>query len=141
MEFEFKISECNFNSMFIPSQNGFLFLKMLFVFICVCLLICSSCACRCQQTPEEYIVSSGIRVTVDQCVFWEPNLGPLKEQQVRLTSEPSLQISSVSLIKSKFPWECVKSHSNTCIYFFSIWIKVGCMACFYFLCHLGLLII
>lgn len=74
----------------IASQKGFLFLfqKILFVLMSVCLLVCISYTCRCPQRPEERVMCSGNGAKIgDQCGFWQLNLGPLKEQQVLLTSE------------------------------------------------------
>jgi hypothetical protein len=49
---------------------------------------------RCLWRPEEGIRSLGTGVTDGcelSCEFWESNLGPLEEQPVLLTLEPSLQ--------------------------------------------------
>ena len=46
------------------------------------------------RRPEERVRSQGTRVTGGcelPCGCWELNLGPLEEQPVFLTSEPSLQ--------------------------------------------------
>ena len=56
--------------------------------------MCAWCAWR----PEEGAGSFGTGVTDDgepPCGCWMPNLGPLEEQPVLLTSEPSLQALNV----------------------------------------------
>lgn len=56
----------------------------------------------CHQRPEEGIKSLGTRVTNFYelpCGYWEPNLGPLNEQQVLLTAEMSLQLP-VTVLKA-----------------------------------------
>jgi hypothetical protein len=64
--------------------------------LCVCMFclrmsLCLICAC-CQLNPEEGVRSTEARVSgscVLLCDCWGPNPGPLYEQQVLLTTEPS----------------------------------------------------
>ena len=60
------------------------------VCVCVCVL------CRCLQRSEDGVRFPGAGVSYRQLWaiwhgYWDPNLGPLEEQQALLTTEPSLQ--------------------------------------------------
>lgn len=51
----------------------------------------------CPQRPEEDVGSHGTGVTEGYallCWYWGPNTGPLEEQLVALTPEPSLHLPS-----------------------------------------------
>ena len=55
------------------------------------------------DTPEEGV---GFHFITDgwepPCGCWELNLGPLEEQSVLLTTEPSLQPPTVAVLSTKF---------------------------------------
>jgi len=55
--------------------------------------------CRLQKS-EEGVRSTGTGVT-GSCEYWESNSGPLEEQPVFLTAEPSLQLQT-SLLDGSF---------------------------------------
>lgn len=78
----------------------------LFVFI-FCIGCSAHMLAHCKpylHTPEEDFRSPGIGITEDyklSCGFWELNLGPLQEQTVLLTSEPSLFISYILIFLNR----------------------------------------
>lgn len=68
----------------------------------MCMGVPCACVCRlCLQKTQEGIGPLEIGVT-DGCdltwEFWELNLGPLEEQQVLLTTEPSHQPHNLTLL-------------------------------------------
>ena len=65
----------------------------------VCLCVCELFVCL---VPVEAIRSLGTGVTdscEQPCGCWELNLGPLEEQEMLLTTEPSLQTQNLILKK------------------------------------------
>ena len=75
------------------AEESVFFKSNLLIFI-LCALVFRLYVCLCDS------VSSGTRVTDSYelpCVFLELNLGPLEEQPVLLTTEPSLQPQGITL--------------------------------------------
>lgn len=73
----------------------FLFLKY-FILYCLCVLYAYAHTCVWQRGPEEGVrtptTGAGLirQWWADRCRCWESNSGPRQEQQVFLTTEPSL---------------------------------------------------
>ena len=61
----------------------------------------------CLQRPEEDTGFHAIKVTgvyEPPCGSWEPDLGPLQEQQVLLTTESSLQPPEIVFFEKPLPF-------------------------------------
>lgn len=90
------VSACILNT---SKSSIFNFLKGLLLLLCMYVCLCP-CACVCPWRLGEGAGSPGaghaggpeLPMAVGGC--WEPNSGPPQEQQVRFTTEPSLQLQS-----------------------------------------------
>ena len=83
---------------------------MLFIFVCVFCLnvrLCTMCV-PCPWSPEEGVkfLGTGVKDGCEPlCGCWEWDLGPLEEQPVLLTTEPSLQFLE-AILSNSFPDLC-----------------------------------
>jgi hypothetical protein len=82
----------------------------------VCINVLPSCIYVCVPKKQEEFLGSprlgGIEVYKRWCMCWEPNSGPLPEQQMHFTAEPSLQAS----LSTVLPTVCHSSFLKVCIY-------------------------
>lgn len=71
----------------------------IFEYECPHIYICTLCACSAHTEEGANSPGSGI---INSCGRWELNSGPLQEQTVLLTSEPSLHPYNVSTVLLMF---------------------------------------